>query len=111
MPTEPRPKKSFGTCYSTRIQPTPGEGVPKNMVITISFEEALKLHLAIGQALAKLNSYNRSTKAGRRSAVKIGLYAHDNYITVEEGKLPRDESPRRRTGCASRLTGYASASG
>ena len=90
MPSEIRTKKTFGTCYSSRIRPTPGEGVPTAMNIIISFEEALKLHLSIGQALAKLNSYNRSTTAGGRSAVNICLYPHDNYITVNEAQLPRE---------------------
>jgi hypothetical protein len=59
------------------------------MNVIVSFEEALKLHLAIGQALARLNSYNRSTTAGKRSAVNICVYPHDNYITVNESQLPR----------------------
>lgn len=36
--------------------------VPKAINVNISFEEALKLHLSLGQALGKLNSYNQSTK-------------------------------------------------
>ena len=89
MPTEIRTKTTFGTCYADHIRPAPGEGMPRAMNIIISFEEALKLHLSIGQALARLNSYNRSTTAGRRSAVNVCLYPHANYITVNEGRLPR----------------------
>jgi hypothetical protein len=100
MPAEIRTKKTFGTCYSSRIRPSPGPSMPKAMNITISFEEALKLHLAIGQALARLNSYNRSTTAGRRSAVNICLYAHDNYVTVNESQLPRS-GPRSAAADAS----------
>jgi hypothetical protein len=89
MPSEIRTKKTFGTCNSSCIRPAPGAGVPKAMNIIIPFEEALKLHLAIGQALAKLNGYNRSTTAGKRSAMNICLYPHANYITVNEAQLPR----------------------
>lgn len=88
MATEIKTKQTFGTCYANHIRPAPGQGVPKAMNIVISFEEALKLHLSIGQALARLNSYNRSTTAGKRSAMNICLYPHDNYITVNESKLP-----------------------
>ena len=59
------------------------------MKLVISFKEALKLHLSIGQALARLNSYDRSTTAGRRSAVNVCVYPHDNYITVNESQVPR----------------------
>jgi hypothetical protein len=89
MPSEIRKKQSFGSCNFSRISPAPGEAVPKAMNVVISFEEALKLHLSIGQALAKLNSYNRSTTAGKRSALNICMYPHDNYITVNESQLPR----------------------
>jgi hypothetical protein len=89
MPSEIKTKKTFGSCYFSHISPAPIESVPKGMNVVISFEEALKLHLSIGQALAKLNSYNRSTTAGRRSAVNICIYPHDNYVTVNESQLPR----------------------
>lgn len=56
------------------------------MNITISFEDAMRLHLSLGQALAKLNSYNRSTKAGKASAVNICLSTDTNRMTVNEGK-------------------------
>ena len=49
------------------------DDAPPPMNIILSFEEALKLHLSLGQALARLNSYNRSTTAGKRSAVSVWL--------------------------------------
>ncbi|MFO0788779.1 MAG: hypothetical protein U0805_04930 [Pirellulales bacterium] len=92
MPTEIKTKKTFGTCYANQIRPAPNEAVPKAMNIIVSFEEALKLHLAIGQALAKLNGYNRATTSGKRSAMNICLYPHDNYITVNEARLTKPKS-------------------
>ena len=55
--------------------------------IHISFEEAMRLHLGIGQALAKLNAYDRSTKAGRRSALNLCLYLQKQRITINEGTV------------------------
>lgn len=89
MPNEIKTKKTFGSCSFSHISPKPAEAVPKALNVVIPFEEALKLHLSIGQALAKLNSYNRSTTAGKRSAVNVCIYPHDAYITVNESQLPR----------------------
>ena len=84
-----RTKQIFCTCYSDHISSEPGDGIPKAMGIHISFEEALKLHFSLGQALAKLNSLNRATTEGKRSCVKVTLYPRDNYIagaTIEIAK-------------------------
>lgn len=58
--------------------------MPKAINCVISFEEALKLHLAIGQALAKLNSYDRSTKEGKRTAMTLCIHTDTNRIRVLE---------------------------
>lgn len=60
------------------------------MNLVISFEEALKLHLSLGQALGKLNSYNRATVGGKRSAINLCVYTQKKRITVNEAKLPRN---------------------
>jgi hypothetical protein len=75
-------KASFGVAYSDRISPPPTDAMPKGMAIFLSFEESLKLHLALGQALAHLNGYNRRTNAGKATCVKMTLYPGDNYLTV-----------------------------
>jgi hypothetical protein len=58
----------------------------KVLNIEISFEDALKLHLAIGECIRKLNSYKRSTKAGKRSALNVALHLSKNRVTINEGK-------------------------
>ena len=88
MPTETRTKKTFGGADITKIGPATVADGPKKINMTISFEEALKLHLSLGQALAKLNSYKRSTTEGRRSAVLLCLHQDLMRIAVLEGKLP-----------------------
>ena len=89
MAKEIKTKETFGGNEVAQIRPEPVDGVPTAMNIVISFEEALKLHLSLGQALAKLNSYNRATTDGKRSAVNICLYPHKKRITVNETKLPK----------------------
>ena len=53
----------------------------------ISFEEATRLHLGLGQLLGKLNSYNRATKQGRQSAVNLCIYTQGHRITINEGTV------------------------
>ena len=84
---EPTTKKTFGGCNVDHVRPPLPEGTPKAMNVTISFEDAMRLHLSLGQVLGKLNSYNRSSKAGRLSAVNLCLYTEKERITVNEGKI------------------------
>ncbi len=53
----------------------------------LSFEEALKLNLAIDEAVRRLNSYNRATRAGKSAALNVTIYLDKKRITVNEGKL------------------------
>ena len=85
MAKEIKLKKSFGSVTIDRFSPKVPEGMPKALNIHISFEEAMRLHLGLGQALAKLNSYDRSTKEGKRSAVNLCLYLDKGRITINEG--------------------------
>ena len=54
---------------------------------SISFEEALKLELALRECLSKLNKYNRSTTAGRRTALLLTAHLEVKRFAVLEGKL------------------------
>lgn len=56
--------------------------------IEINFEEALKLHLAIGECIRKLNSYNRSTRAGKRTALNLAIHLSKGRVTINEARLP-----------------------
>ena len=91
MPTEIKTKKSFGTLDISRISPEPKPGSAKSMNILLSFEEALKLHFGLGQALAKLNSYNRSTTDGKRACVNLCVFPEIHRLTINEDKLPRSK--------------------
>ncbi len=85
MAKDIKQKKSFGSVRVSRFSPPLPAATPKAINIHISFEEAMRLHLGLGQALAKLNSYDRSTKAGKRSAVNLCLYTQAKRITINEG--------------------------
>jgi hypothetical protein len=91
-------KKTFGGCDIDHLRPKADAGLPAALNVVVSFEDALKLHLALGQALAKLNGYNRSTSAGRRSAVNLCIHAgkRKQGITVNEGTIRTPESRRRK---------------
>ena len=85
MPSEIKRKKTFGTASIDRFSPPIGEVVPPAINIHISFEEALKLHLGLGQLLGHLNGYNRNTKAGKRSAVNLCLFLEKKRVTINQG--------------------------
>ena len=84
-------KKSFGGATVSHIRPPVTDAVPKAMNVHLTFEEALKLHFGLGQLLGKINSYNRSTAAGRQAAVNLCLYPHKRQITINEGRLRKAE--------------------
>src|SRR5271157_2232924 len=81
---------SFGGCDFGRTSPSIEALSPNTQVLNveISFEEALKLHLAIGECVRKLNSYKRSTSVGKRTALNLAIHLSKGRVTVNEGKLP-----------------------
>jgi hypothetical protein len=92
MPSEIKTKQTFGGSDVAQIRPAPVEAAPVAMNVIVTFEEALKLHLSLGQALGKLNGYNRSTAKGKRSAVNLCLYPHKRRITVNETQLAKPKN-------------------
>ena len=83
--------KSYGACSYVTTSPKPEAFVEsgKAVNIRISFEEALKLNLAIDEAVRQLNSYNRATQAGKRQGLNLCLYFDKPRITVTETTLPK----------------------
>jgi hypothetical protein len=80
-------KKSFGTAVISSFSPAVDENWPKAINMTLSFEEAMRLHLGLGQALGKLNSYNRSTKEGKESAICLCAFPEKRRITITETRI------------------------
>jgi hypothetical protein len=80
---------SFGGCDFSKTSPQISTLSPATAVLNvrIGFEDALKLHLAIGECIRKLNSYKRSTTEGKRTALNLAVHLAKNRITVNEGKI------------------------
>ena len=85
--TSVKRKSTFGTSHVDHFSPALPEATPKAINVTLSFEEALKLHLSLGQLLGHLNGYNRSTSDGKRMAVNLCVYTKQQTIAVVEGKI------------------------
>ena len=84
---EVRTKSTFGGATLSHVSPTPTDAVQQALNVHVSFEKALKLHLPLGQVLGRINTYNRSTAAGKAAAVNLCVYPHRLRVTVNEGKL------------------------
>jgi hypothetical protein len=83
---------SFGSCEFVRTSPSVDSLTADTQVlnIEITFEDALKLSLAIDECIRKLNSYKRSTTAGKRSGLNLAVYLAKCRISVNEAKMPKD---------------------
>lgn len=87
MTAEVKTKKfSFGGCTVVGFSPEVSSLSPKTEMlnVTISFEDALKLNLAIQECVRKLNSYNRSTTAGKRTGLNVAVHLQKGRLTVNE---------------------------
>jgi hypothetical protein len=85
-------KSTFGSCNIDHFSPALPEGTPKAINVVLGFEEALKLHLSLGQILGHLNGYNRSTTDGKRAAVDLCIYTQVNRIAVVEDKVRKADA-------------------
>jgi len=74
----------FDKCSPDRTKLTESTKV---LNLTLSFEEALKLNIAVDECVRKLNSYNRSTKGGKREALNLAIHLHAGRVVVTKGKL------------------------
>jgi hypothetical protein len=73
MSKRPREKENCGGC---RIA-NPIRGMTKPFRIDITFEEALKLKVAIDTAIHQLNRYDRRTKPGREALMRLSVMGDD----------------------------------
>jgi hypothetical protein len=82
-------ESSFGGCAYERTSPKHEVLSPETRVLNlvISFEEALKLNVAIDECVRRLNSYNRSTTAGKRAAMNLTIHLHADRIAVNEEQV------------------------
>jgi hypothetical protein len=87
MPNDIKTKKTFGAATIDHFSPPKEAEWPTAIKVTLTFEEAMRLHLGLGQLLGKLNGYNRATKEGRGSAVNLCVYPQKRRITINEGRV------------------------
>lgn len=86
----PRPKTfSFGGCDFEKTSPKREALSPSTAMLNIalSFEDALKLSIAVDECVRRLNSYNRAERAGKKSALNLAIHLNKCRITVNETKL------------------------
>ena len=81
-------KASFGACSFSSMAPSKlSAGTPAlNFVLT--FEEALKLNVAVAAAVQDLTRKNRGTAERRRAGVKLICHLDKRRIRVQLGRIP-----------------------
>jgi hypothetical protein len=62
------------------------ELIPKSLNLAVTFQEALKLHIALQSCLQSINRYDRSTAAGRDMGVALSIKFDTQQITVIEAE-------------------------
>ena len=77
-----------GKCTYSRIGPPYGG---KSLSIEITFEEAVKLQLALQSCLLKLNRLDRRLKAGKEMGVELSITTENMALKVIEKKISQAE--------------------
>jgi hypothetical protein len=78
---------SFGSV-TVGHKNVPASAVPKTgLVLTLSLEEGLRLHLSLHQALWELNRLDRRLPASRQKGVALAFYPNQDRLTVNMGTI------------------------
>jgi hypothetical protein len=80
---------SYGSCAFERVNPSREDLSPatQKLNVFISFEEALKLNLAIEERLRAINKLKMSSTAGKRAAVNLVVDLNVKNISIMPGNL------------------------
>jgi len=80
---------TFGTCSFAKMSPPRSQlsSETKGVNVFLTFDEALKLNIAIDECVRRLNSYNRATTGGKSVALVLTMFLGKNRITVNQGGL------------------------
>ena len=76
-----------GSCRYVRTSPDIAERDIKSVNIELSFDEALRLLVAIQSAVLGLNRYNRSHTDGKQMGLCLSLKTSSNAISVIEQRV------------------------
>ena len=88
MPSaKPVKTSSFGGCTADKIRPNPITPETPVVNVILSFEETLKLKAAIDACASPLNTYDRSTTAGRRAGMCLAVFLHQGRVTITEQNI------------------------
>lgn len=81
-----------GTAKYARTSPDVAAKGVESINVYLSFEEALRLSLAIQSCVMNLNRYKRSAVAGRDMGLLLSFKTASKSITVIETKVSSDEN-------------------
>lgn len=85
---------SFGVVYIDHIEPAIPVSDRKPIVIGMTIDEGLKLHLALLQALSHLNRLDRRAASSRAKGVTLSLFPDQKRMMVEQGAVKDNSAPR-----------------
>jgi hypothetical protein len=76
-----------GSARFVRVKPDVAQRGVKSINIDLTFEEALKLSLALQSCVQSLNRYNRSTAKGRAMGLLLSVKMDNNSVSAIEARL------------------------
>jgi hypothetical protein len=79
-------KSSFGACSFAKTSPTALAADTRAINLVVTFEEALKLNLAIDECVRTLGRYNRAKSRGKNAALMMVIHLDKKRIRILEGK-------------------------
>ena len=88
VPTK-APDYHGGARYE-RTLPDAAAGGLKSLNVELSFEEAMKLSVALQSCIMQLNRNNRATECGREMGVLLSIKTGRRSISVIEKRVPRE---------------------
>lgn len=82
---------SYGGCQIRGTNPPRSKLSPETKVLNISipFDQALRLNLALDECLRALNRLKRSTTEGKDAAVNLVVQFHHGRIAIAQAKSRR----------------------
>jgi hypothetical protein len=88
-------KGQFGACSYSRSSPENLSATTAALNFVISFEDALKLNLAIDECVHQLGRYNRATTAGKNTGLMLVIHLDKKRIRVLQRKVSRSIDPAK----------------
>ena len=84
----------YGVVYLDHIDPPIPVESRKPILISMTIDEGLKLHLALLQALSELNRLDRRSSKSRGRGVTLSLFPDQNRMMIGQGDVRDNTAPR-----------------